>query len=115
MPIFVMVALSTILGIAAQLTLKLGMTRAAASGGALLKAAFSPMVIGGLIVYGTGVLFWLMALSRLEVSYLYPFASLSYVGITFGSYVLFKERITRWRLVGIAIIIAGVILVGISK
>jgi drug/metabolite transporter (DMT)-like permease len=74
----------------------------------LLGILRSPYVIGGLIAYGSGVVFWLAALSYLEVSYLYPFASLSYVGIIIGSYVLFKEDINRLRLLGIAVIILGV-------
>jgi drug/metabolite transporter (DMT)-like permease len=72
--------------------------------------ATSPWVIGGLVVYGLGVLNWLMALSRLELSYVYPFASLSYVGIIIGSYFLFKEKLSRLRLIGIFIIIVGVLI-----
>ena len=70
----------------------------------------SPWVIGGLFTYGIGVLAWLAALSRFEISYVYPFASLSYIGIILGSYFLFHERMSRLRVLGIIVIIAGVLI-----
>lgn len=110
----IFVIFSTICSVTGQLTLKKGMNKISGDSGGLLlqRMAFSPWVIGGLAVYGTGVLFWLMALSRLEVSYLYPFAALGYAGITLGSSLLFHEPISRTRLAGIALIIIGVMIAG---
>jgi multidrug transporter EmrE-like cation transporter len=109
---FVFIGVSTIFGICGQLLLKSGMTRIGPrTGTAFLKAIItSPWVIGGLAVYGFGVIFWMLALSYFEISYVYPFASLSYIGIILGSYFIFKERLTVMRLAGIAIIIAGVLI-----
>ena len=109
----IFVAFSTILGISGQLLLKQGMSgmgQSTAGGGMLKHIVTSPWVIGGLLIYGTGVLFWLLALSNFELSYVYPFASLSYIGIIIGSYFIFKERITALRVLGIAVIIAGVLI-----
>jgi multidrug transporter EmrE-like cation transporter len=109
---FVFIAFSTVFGICGQLLLKRGMNAisATARGASMIqRMILSPWVIGGLLVYGTGVIFWLLALSNFELSYVYPFASLSYIGIIFGSYFLFKERITMMRVVGIAVIIIGVV------
>jgi multidrug transporter EmrE-like cation transporter len=113
---FVFIFCSTFFGITSQLTLKYGMGKVAKQpgGSLLMKMATSPYVVGGLMAYGIGVLFWLLALSRLELSYVYPFAILSYVGIIIGSYIFFKERISGLRLVGIAVILSGVILIGLS-
>ena len=110
---YVFVALSTIFGIAGQLLLKRGMGSIGQSepGIAMLKRIIlSPWVVGGLIVYGLGVVNWLLALSSFELSYVYPFASLSYIGIIIGSYFIFRERITLMRLMGIAVIISGVLI-----
>lgn len=116
MTLILLITLSTVGGVCGQLALKHGMGQLANAGGnSLLKSmALSPWVMGGLIVYGLGVLFWLMALSRSEISYVYPFASLSYVGIIIGSYFIFKEQINVLRLIGIFIIVAGVIVAGLS-
>jgi multidrug transporter EmrE-like cation transporter len=114
---FIFIAISSICGICGQLSLKYGMMRIASGqpgGSPLVRALTSPWVIGGLAVYATGVLFWLLALSRLEITYVYPFASLAYVGIVIGSYLLFKEQMNRLRLLGIAIVIIGVLVTGLS-
>lgn len=110
---FVFIAFSTVLGICGQLLLKQGMnmiSRSSNNAGMIQRMVLSPWVIGGLAIYGTGVIFWLLALSNFELSYVYPFASLSYIGIIIGSYFLFKERITMMRVLGIAVIIAGVLI-----
>lgn len=116
MPPLIYVFISTFFGVAGQLTLKSGMNRIARQQGGplLLRIALSPWVIGGLAGYGFGVIFWLLALSRLDVSYVYPFASLSYIGVMLGSYFLFRERITLLRIVGIAVIITGVVIIGLG-
>jgi len=109
-PPLIFVVFSTIFGICGQLMLKRGMLRTPSNRSIFVYMATSPWVVGGLVVYGLGVLNWLMALSRLELSYVYPFASLSYVGIILGSYFVFKENISRLRFLGILIIIAGVLI-----
>lgn len=110
---YIFVALSTVLGITGQLLLKRGMGSIgqSASGAAMIKRIIlSPWVIGGLIIYAMGVVNWLLALSSFELSYVYPFASLSYIGIIIGSYFIFRERITLMRILGIAVIISGVLI-----
>lgn len=107
---FVFIAFSTVFGICGQLSLKRGMSTDNGSSNLIKRMLTSPWVIGGLMVYGFGVIFWLMAMSRFELSYVYPFASLSYVGIIIGSYFIFKEKLSAMRLVGIAIIIIGVLI-----
>lgn len=114
---WVYIAISTVMSVCGQLTLKYAMTRVARAPGdrpLLIRIVTSPWVIGGMAVYGFGVLFWLIALSYLEVSFVYPFASLSYIGIIIGSHFLFHERIPPRRMMGIAVIIAGVVLIGLS-
>jgi multidrug transporter EmrE-like cation transporter len=116
---WVYVILSTLFSVVGQLTLKAAMRRLAnerhsAGKNLLLRIAFSPWVIIGLAIYSFGVVFWLVALSHMEVSFIYPFASLTYVGIILGSYYLFCEDISRQRIAGVAIIILGVVLIGFS-
>lgn len=113
---FVFVGLSAIFGVCGQLLLKHGMSLIAQTpgGSMVVRMLTSSWVIGGLLVYGTGVIFWLLALSSFPISYVYPFASLSYIGIIVGSYFIFKEPMNRIRLMGIAMIIIGVVIAGLS-
>jgi uncharacterized membrane protein len=74
----------------------------------------NPYVVGGLAIYVSGTLFWLIALSRVELSYAYPFASLSYVVMLVASWLLFKENISIARLLGTAVVGLGVFLISRS-
>jgi drug/metabolite transporter (DMT)-like permease len=83
-------------------------------GGILWRIATNPYVVIGLLIYVCGTLFWLVALSRVDLSYAYPFASLSYVVMLAASYFLFHENITPMRLLGTGVICLGVILISRS-
>ena len=113
---FAFVALSLVGNVCGQLLLKKGMTWIARTPGrsVLIRMITSPWVIVGMLIYGMGVVFWIYALSYLQLSYAYPFGSLAYIGIMIGSYVLFKEPISRLRLAGIGIIIFGLLLISQS-
>lgn len=80
----------------------------------LLSMGLNPYVICGMAVYATGTVFWLVALSRVELSYAYPFASLSYVVMLGAAWALFKENLTVLRLAGTAVVCLGVLLVAQS-
>lgn len=80
----------------------------------LLKIGTTPYIIIGLIVYITGTVFWLGALSRVDLSYAYPFASLSYVLMLIASWQIFDEHISILRLAGTLIIGFGVFLISRS-
>jgi drug/metabolite transporter (DMT)-like permease len=83
-------------------------------GGILWRIATNPYVVIGLLIYVCGTLFWLVALSRVDLSFAYPFASLSYVVMLAASYFLFHENITPMRLLGTGVICLGVILISRS-
>ena len=76
--------------------------------------ATSPLVIGGLLIYGLGTFFWLITLSRLELSVAYPFVSLNHVVIFLLAWLVLKEQISPLRAVGVVIICAGMLLVARS-
>ena len=79
--------------------------------GTALKIGTNPFVFFGLAIYVSGIIFWLVALSRVDLSFAYPFASLSYVLMMIASWIFFKENITLLRVAGSLVIIAGVWLV----
>ena len=61
-----------------------------------------------------GTVFWLTALSRVDLSYAYPFASLSYVVMLTASWLLFHEDISAVRLLGTLIVGLGVFIISRS-
>lgn len=71
----------------------------------------NPFVFGGLVLYLGGLVFWLAALSRVDLSYAYPFASLSYIIMLIASGLFLGEQISPTRLIGTLIIAIGVLVV----
>jgi drug/metabolite transporter (DMT)-like permease len=65
----------------------------------------------GLAIYLIGTVFWLAALSRVDLSFAYPFASFNYVVILVASWIIFDEKITLSRLLGTVVIGIGVLLI----
>ena len=82
--------------------------------GILWRIGTNPYVIIGLTIYICGTVFWLAALSRVDLSYAYPFASLSYVLMLLASWLLFSESITLVRLLGSMVVGLGVFLISQS-
>jgi len=78
------------------------------------QIATNPYVVFGLMIYVGGTLFWLMALSRVDLSFAYPFASLSYLVLLFASWRLFNEDLSTLRVLGTMVILVGVFLISRS-
>lgn len=78
------------------------------------KMLTNPYVFIGLFIYFLSVIFWLAALSRVELSYAYPFASFSYVIMILASWLLLNEAITPMRIIGSIVIGIGVFLISRS-
>jgi multidrug transporter EmrE-like cation transporter len=57
------------------------------------------------------LVWWLLVLSRVEVSIAYPLTSLGYIATALIAYVMLGEDFSSIRIAGILIIIAGVYLV----
>ena len=103
-----------------QVMLKHGMqvatARAADSGGSLaLRAATSPWVLLGLVVFGVSAIAWLAALSRVPLSVAYPFNALGYLVILTASIVLLHERASVLTWVGTFMVVSGLIIVVLTK
>ena len=80
----------------------------------LWRMLTNPYVVVGLGIYVLGTVFWLAALSRVDLSFAYPFASLSYIIMLVASALLFKEEITPMRLAGTLVVGVGVLLISRS-
>ncbi len=109
---------STFLGVVGQMTLKKAMTglgplaiTAREAPGLALRIFTTPAVIIGLAIYVISSFFWLLALSRVQLTYAYPFASLSYVLIVLASWTLLGEHPSPLRLGGMGVIMIGVLLI----
>jgi multidrug transporter EmrE-like cation transporter len=76
--------------------------------------ALNPYVVGGLLVLVFSMSLHLMALSRVDLSFAYPFLSVSYVLVLVASYFWFGEAVNAYRIIGIALICCGTLFVARS-
>ena len=77
-------------------------------------AAVNLSIWGGLLCYVISVGIWMLVLSRVDVSYAYPFLSVGYIITTIIGYLYFNEDISQYRILGISLICLGVIFVAKS-
>lgn len=110
---------SIALSVAAQFSLKVGM-----SGTGLKSVLEQPLgirslitlltdkyILLGFLLYGLGAIVWLGVLSKWDVSKAYPLVGLGFV-LTVVIGFLIGEELTTTRIIGVALICAGVFLVG---
>jgi drug/metabolite transporter (DMT)-like permease len=104
----------------AQIMLKRGMMavglNAPADGLVLtvVRVVFNPFVFGGLCVFVISMASHLYVLSKVELSFAYPFLSLAYVIVTAYAFFFFHEDVGVLRIAGIALICLGTILIAQS-
>ncbi len=107
--------------VSAQVLWKVALTRigvvdvmSSSLGERLLQLAGSWRILLGLAMFAVATVLWFDLLSRVELSLLYPFMSLSYVLAFFAGWWLLGESPQLSRLIGILVIIAGIALVARS-
>jgi multidrug transporter EmrE-like cation transporter len=71
----------------------------------------SPSFWAGMLCYGASLCVWVAALSKAPVSTAYPMLSLGYVVVAAVSVAWLGETLTPAKVLGIALICAGVVLV----
>jgi multidrug transporter EmrE-like cation transporter len=74
----------------------------------------SPSFWAGMVCYGASLCVWLAALSKAPVSTAYPMLSLGYVVVAMVSFLWLGESVGPAKVLGIALICAGVVLVSRS-
>lgn len=75
----------------------------------------NPFIWVGFIGFGLGAVFWLAVLSRVPLSLAYPILALSYFVVVAEAWLFLHERVTWQRFIGVAVIVVGVVMVGVSE
>ena len=66
-------------------------------------------ILSGLFAAFLASLAWVAAMSKFSLSHAYPFMSLAFVLVLSLSTVLFHEQLTWFKVIGVLLIVAGVI------
>jgi len=100
----------TILGAAAQVLMKTGANRMTHAG--VFGMLTNLPLMAGYCLYGLSTVLLVLALKDGELSLLYPVIALTYVWVTALSFLIFHDAINPFKLVGIALIVTGVAVLG---
>ncbi|MCC2249972.1 MAG: EamA family transporter [Bacillota bacterium] len=76
----------------------------------LLQLLLNPWILSGLFSAFLAALCWMAAMTKFDISYAYPFMSLSFVLVFILSAVLFGEPVSPPKIVGFSLVIAGIII-----
>jgi multidrug transporter EmrE-like cation transporter len=121
MSILPLILFTVLTNAVAQILLKRGMlsigpieVSAASPVMTIFKVVFQPFVLAGLCMFVVSMASHLYVLSRVELSFAYPFLSLAYVVVLAFAWLAFGEQVGVLRVSGVALICLGTILVAQS-
>lgn len=106
----VLVFACTVLGAAAQMLMKIGLSHLSNPG--LTGYITSLPLLAGYCLYGMNTVLLVFALRDGELSILYPIIALTYVWVTILSVLFFHESLNLFKLAGVAVVVAGVAVMG---
>ncbi len=75
----------------------------------------APLTVLGVALYAISAIFWISALSRVELSYAYPMLAAGYVFVGAAAWRMWGEAFGVQRVIGTLVVAIGVILVGTSR
>lgn len=116
----VLFAVTVLLDVTGQIWFKLGLNRLPPKQahdhlGVFWKRVFSsPLLWAGIAAYALELILWLGVLANAPLSFVFPLASLSYVGVLVASRVVLNETVSARRWAGALLITLGVTLVYIG-
>ncbi len=115
----ILILSSVLLNSAAQLFLRKGMLLIGESGIGSLFTHMGALITnlwlwGAMICYAFSIFLWMSVLSKVEVSFAYPFLSVGYIVVAISGYLLFNESLSLTRILGILVICIGVYLISRS-
>jgi multidrug transporter EmrE-like cation transporter len=82
----------------------------------LLKLARQPLLVVGLVLYGLASLVWFRVISTENLNSSYPLlVSITFLFVTLGATVLFREPLGLQKILGLISILVGIVLVATVK
>lgn len=116
---YLLLAISITISVVAQTFLKIGVGEVGVIESLVPHTIISTLfifattwqIVLGLFLYMMGTFIWLVLLSRLDLSFLYPIGALQYVLVFIFSYFFLGEHITFGRIAGLIFILIGILII----
>lgn len=68
----------------------------------------TPWVLSSIFATFLAGVCWMLTLTQLQISYAYPFVSLTYIAVMLGGVFIFGDSLNAYKLCGTAIVLAGI-------
>lgn len=81
----------------------------------LIGLLIDPIIVSSFVAAFVASLAWMAAMTRFELSYAYPFTSLSFVIVLVLSVWMLGETLTLNKVIGVALIVAGTVVVSVRN
>jgi uncharacterized membrane protein len=78
------------------------------------KFVSNPLIVLAALLIVIGGILWVVAMSKFELSFIYPFLSLNYIVIIIGSALFLGEKVTLTRYLSVVLISIGLIIISRS-
>lgn len=79
--------------------------------GYIFNVLLNPWVLSGIFATFLAGVSWMLAMTKFEISYAYPFVSLNYILVLLAGFFLFNEALGATKLLGSALVIIGIIVI----
>lgn len=66
-------------------------------------------VMGGMLLHVSALVVWLWALSKVDISFAYPFLALGYVLVSAMAWFWLGEELSPMKILGMGIIVVGIL------
>lgn len=117
MQTFPLILVSVAMSACAQISLKSGMGSPAVQQSLsnampvniAMSIIFNPMVFLGVFLYFGSMVVWLFVLSKVEVSYAYPFVALGFIFTAILGRLIFNDSFSLEKIAGTLLIVIGVV------
>jgi drug/metabolite transporter (DMT)-like permease len=109
-PFLALALLGAVLAAFGQISLKYG-----ADGRTVLWDFLNFWIMLGLALYLAGTVCWILALSKVPLTVLYPFTALTFVLVNVFAVALLGERLSARAIGGTALVLLGLFLVATSS
>ena len=73
-------------------------------------AATNIWILGGMSLHVGALVVWLWALSRVDITFAYPFIALGYVLVSLMAWMWLGEQLNHTRILGMATIVVGIVI-----
>jgi len=110
------ILLSILMSSTAHIFLKKGMMTHAINAiksdgiiGLIWTVGTNPWVMGGMFLHVSALVVWLWALSKVDISFAYPFLALGYVLVMAMAWFWLGEELNPMKVLGMGIIIVGIL------